>query len=88
MLQLLESHCLPILTYGIETIHVANRDERRSMRVAYNSIFRKVFDFRPWESVTELQHALHRPTWEELIEKRRTNFIDRVNRSKSFLLNG
>ena len=46
MLQLLESHCLPILTYGIETIYVANRNERRRMRVAYNAIFRKVFDYR------------------------------------------
>ena len=38
-LNLLEAHCLPILTYGIEVIHVSNRDDRRQLRVAYNSIF-------------------------------------------------
>ena len=35
LLRLIESHCLPILTYGIENIHVSNRDERRSLRVAF-----------------------------------------------------
>ena len=75
MLRLLESQCVSILTYAIEVIHIANRDERRRLRVAYNSIFRKVFGFRHWESVTELQHLLHRPTWEELIEKKTANFM-------------
>ena len=46
-LQLLETHCLPILAYAIDVIHVADRDERRRLRVAYNIIFRKLFDYRP-----------------------------------------
>ena len=79
MLQLLEAHCLPILTYAIEVIHIANRDERRRLRVAYNSLFRKVFDYRPWESVTDLQHALCRPTWEELVQRRKDKFQNRVD---------
>ena len=79
MLQLLESHCLSILTYAIEVLHVANSDERRRLRVAYNSIFRKVFNYRTRDSVTELQHALKRPTWEELVEKRRTMFQKRIS---------
>ena len=78
MLQLLESHCLPILTYCIDVIHVASRDERRRLRVAYNSLFRKVFDYRTWESVTELQHSLQRPTWEELLNDRQQRFHDRI----------
>ena len=79
MLQLLESHCLPILTYAIDVIEVANRDERRKLRVAYNSLFRKLFNYRVWESVTELQHALHRPTWEELVTMRRDKFLERTS---------
>ena len=73
-LLLLEVQCISILTYAIEVIHVADRDERRRLRVAYNSIFRRVFGYRYWESVTELQHALQRPTWEELIDKRNVKF--------------
>ena len=64
MLRLLESQCASILTYAIEVIHVADNDERRRLRVrvSYNSIFRKVFGYRDWKSVTDLQHALKPPT--------------------------
>ena len=34
MLHLVETHCVPILTYGIEVVYVKNRDERRQLRVA------------------------------------------------------
>ena len=81
MLQLLETHCLSILTYAIDVIHVADRDERRKLRVAYNSIFRKVFNYRTWESVTDLQHSLQRPTWEELVDIRSKQFLNRVSHS-------
>ena len=78
MLHLIQTHCIPILTYGIEVIHVANRDERRQMRVAYNSVFRKLFNYRWSESVTALQGFLGYPTWEELVEERRCSFLERV----------
>ena len=62
LLQLIETHCVPVLCYAIEMVAVANRDERRSLRVAYNSIYRKLFGYRYFESVTNLQHSLARPT--------------------------
>ena len=77
LLRLLEAHCLPIVTYGVEIIHVANRDDRRQLRVAYNSIFRSLFHYAYNESVTALQHALSRPTWEELLEKRKERFMNK-----------
>ena len=81
MLQLLESHCIPVLTYAIEVICVADRDIRRKLRVAYNSVFRRVFGYRNSDSVTDLQHQLGRPTWEELIERRNANFMTRLSYS-------
>ena len=78
LLRLIEAHCVPILTYAIEVINVANKDEKRSLRVAYNCAFRKIFGYRYFESVTNLQHSLRRLTWEELIEKRQTNLIRRA----------
>ena len=75
MLQLLESHCLSILSYAIEVISVADRDTRRKLRVAYNSMFRQIFCYRRSESVTDLQHQLGRPTWEELVDKRTNKFL-------------
>ena len=80
LLRLIEAHCVPILTYAIEMTDVANRDERRSLRVGYNSVFRKIFGYRYFESVSNLQHALGRPTWEELIAKRKAGFDNRARR--------
>ena len=78
MLRLIEAHCLPILTYGIEIVHVRDRDENRKQRVAYNAAYRKLFSYTYRESVTDLQHCLKRPTWEELIEKRQAKFSNRL----------
>ena len=86
MLHLLESHCVPLLTYAIEVTHISNRDERREMRVAYNCLFRKIFQYRWSESVSALQAFLGRPTWEQLVEKRRNGFLKRVRQADPSLL--
>ena len=78
LLRLIETHCVPLLTYAIEIVNVLNRDERRQLRVAYNSVFRKIFHYRWTESVTALQGFLQRPTWEQLVEKRRSGFVNRL----------
>ena len=78
MLRLIETHCTPLLTYAIEIVHVINRDERRQLRVAYNSTFRKIFGYRWSQSVTQLQSFLSRPTWEELVERRKNRFFARL----------
>ena len=74
MLKLLETHCIPVLTYGIEVIFVSDQTERRKLRVAYNSIYRRLFSYRTYESVTTLQGFIGKPTWEQLIERSRNNF--------------
>ena len=83
MLRLIETHCVPLLTYAIEIVHVVNRDEKRQLRVAYNSVFRKIFGYRWSQSVSNLQSFLSRPTWEELVEKRKNSFIARLSHSHS-----
>ena len=83
LLRLIEAHCIPILTYGIETIHVADRDACRSLRVAYNSVYRKIFHYRQYESVTDLQHSLDRLTWEELVQERTDGFLKRAHLNDS-----
>ena len=77
MLRLLEAHCLPILSYAVEIIHVIDRDDRRQMRVAYNAIYRKLFGYSYRESVTLLQHTLGRHTWEEFVERTKASFLQR-----------
>ena len=84
MLRLLETHCVPILTYCIEVLSVANNDTMRRMRVAYNTVFRKIFEYRWNESVRELQSFLVRPTWEELVERRTNRFDAKLHASNMF----
>ena len=83
MLRLIETHGVPLLTYAIEIVNVLNRNERRQLRVAYNSVFRKIFHYRWSESVTALQGFLQRPTWEQLVRRRRSGFINRFLCSSS-----
>ena len=81
MLRLIETHCVPLLTYAIEVVHVVNQDERRQLRVAYNSVFRKLFGYRWSQSVSNLQAFLSRPTWEELVDRRKNSFVARITHS-------
>ena len=74
MLRLIEAHCIPILTYGMEVSQFNDRRERSKIRAAYNSVFRRIFGYRQFESVTQLQLSLPRPTWEMLIEERTIGF--------------
>ena len=78
MLSLVETHCVPILTYGIEIAEL-ERCEWSKIRAAYNSLFRKIFGYRNFESVTELQLQLARPTWKMLCETRKHNFYERLS---------
>ena len=78
MLRLIESHCVPILTYGMEVSYFADARERSKIRAAYNSVFRRIFGYRNYESVTELQLNLARPTWEMLLENMKEAFLSRL----------
>ena len=79
MLRLVETHCVPILTYGIEVIEYYDQRQRSKIRAAYNSLFRKIFGYRNFESVTNLQLSLARPTWELLCDSRKTSFYHRLS---------
>src|SRR3989442_3645650 len=48
-LRLLESHCLPILLYAVESLNLPKSQisELNSWR---NSIYRKIFNYHKWES--------------------------------------
>ena len=78
MLRLVESHCVPILTYAMELAHFSDARDKSKIRKAYNSLFRRIFGYRLFESVTDLQLSLARPTWELLIENLKVGFFRRL----------
>ena len=63
----------------MEIAHFSDASERSKIRCAYNSLFRRIFGYRLFESVTELQLNLARPTWEMLIEIRKIGFFERIS---------
>ena len=65
-------------TYGIGMIFVSDTAIRRQVRVVYNSVFRRIFHYRSWQSVRELQSFLSRPNWEELLESRTISFTQHL----------
>ena len=52
-LKLVESHCLPILLYAIESLNI-KKDELSSLNICWNAAYRNIFNFNKWESVKEL----------------------------------
>ena len=78
MLSLVESHCVPLLSYGMEIARISDPKEQSKIRKAYNSLYRKIFGYRTRESVTDLQLCLGRPTWEMLIENMKVGFYERI----------
>ena len=52
-LHLMESYCYPVLSYAIECFNLPNSCIRQ-LNACWNSVYRRIFDFKPWESVREL----------------------------------
>ena len=82
--KLLMSHCTPILTYGIEVFEFSAA-EFQQMRMAYNTVFRKVYGYRRNESVAEIILTGGFQRWDDMVLSRRDNFL-RKKRSSSNVL--
>src|ERR1700759_3688284 len=73
-LQLIESQCLSILLYAIESLNL-KRDELSSLNSCWNTAYRKIFNFNKWESVKELIHLLGRMDLKLMENYRRITFV-------------
>ena len=52
-LKLVESHCLPILSYAMESLNV-NISQLKEINSWWNAVYRKLFNYNKWESVKEV----------------------------------
>ena len=62
----------------MEIARFSDHRESSKIRAAYNSLFRRIFGYRIFESVTDLQLSLARPTWELLNESLKVGFYRRL----------
>ena len=73
-LQLLESHCLPILAYAMESLHLS-KPIITELNCWWNSIYRKIFNYHKWESVRELIFMLGRLDSHHIINLKSLKFL-------------
>ena len=58
-LALQESHCLPILQYGLSALHITG-SQLNDLNAAWNNVYRKIFGYQRYKSVRLLIHCLGR----------------------------
>ena len=76
-LKLLESHCLPILLYAIESLDVKG-SKLKVINSWWNASYRKIFGFHKWEPVKVLICMLGRLDVMHLVNLRRLTFIKQL----------
>ena len=73
-LHLMESYCYPILSYALECFSLS-ATYIQQLNGCWNSVYRKIFDFKPWTSVRELIQCLNRINFEHLLYQKRLCFL-------------
>jgi len=76
-LELLESHCLPIILYAIESLNL-KVVQVKQLNSWWNSVDRKIFGYNKWDSVKELIFMLGRLDLVHIVNLRRLMFIKRL----------
>ena len=73
-LHLVKSFCSPLLTYSIGALSLTNQNFR-DLAVCWNDAFRKIFNFKRWDSVKDLQFFFHELPFEQLYDYFRWKFL-------------
>jgi hypothetical protein len=73
-LSLVESYCLPLLTYAIGAVSFTQR-QLQELNVCWNTAFRVIFGFNRWESVKCFIHGLGRLNLVHILKLLRTRFL-------------
>jgi len=73
-LSLVESHCLPLLTYATGAV-IFTISQMQELNVCWNTVYRTIFGFNRWESVKQLIFGLGIPNLLRIIKLYRIRFI-------------
>ena len=84
-LQLLETYCLPILTYCVAALDIT-RTQLKELNACWNMIFRKIFGFNKWESVRCFIAGLGRLDFEHIYYWQRLKFLKNAFASNNSIL--
>jgi len=73
-LNLVESYCLPILTYCV-AVWDLNKNQVGHLNVCWNMMYRKIFGFHKWESVRCFINGIGRLDFEHIYYSMRCKFL-------------
>ena len=73
LMNLLFSNCVPILSYGAETVEFSST-EMRECNTAINDAIRKIYSYHRWESTRLLRQSAGFPSIYEIFARRSKNF--------------
>ena len=73
-MNLLFSNCVPILSYGAETVEFSAA-EMRDCNTAINDAIRKIYSYQRWESTRFLRQTLGFPNIYEIFSRRSRIFL-------------
>jgi hypothetical protein len=73
-LSLVESYCLPLLMYAGGVLHFSQQ-QMHELNVCWNNVFRTIFFFNKWESVTSFISGLGRLNFVYLIKLARVKYF-------------
>jgi exonuclease III len=76
-LNIIESSCLPILMYGVES-GIVNDSASTTLNCCWNSVYRRIFGYFRWESVRNIMSAMNKLNVIHMINLRRVLFIKRM----------
>jgi hypothetical protein len=76
-LNLVETHCLPVLLYGLDCLNLPGH-QLIELNSWWNSVYRKIFGYHKWESVKELIFMLCRIDFYSLLNIRCMFFLKRL----------
>ena len=79
-LYLMESYCYPVLSYALECFNLSNGCVRQ-LDACWNSVYRRIFLFKPWESVREQISYLERMNLEYLYYQKKLCFLNSMTHS-------
>jgi len=74
-LHLMESYCYPVISYAIECFNISPSCIHQ-LNACWNSVYRRIFDYKPCESVRELISCLERMNLEYMYYQKKLCFLN------------
>ena len=82
---LCKTHCLYVITYAVESLNLLS-SQYKEINSWWNSVYRKIFNYNKWDSVSELIFYLERLDYKFLCNIKKCNFLKRLVKSSNLVI--